>query len=387
MAIGRCAMGDLAGRNFGPYRILEQVGAGGMATVYKAYHAAMDRYVAVKVLPQHLARDPNFRARFQCEARTIARLEHRYILPVYDVGEDEGIAYLVMRYTDSGDLADLIAKRSLTIARAAWLISHVAEALAYAHRRGVIHRDVKPANVLLSHEGDPLLTDFGIAKIYEETLQLTSEGTMIGTPAYMAPEQLQGQPVDARTDIYALGVVLYQALTGECPFMADTPLALALMHIHNPLRPPRQLNPNIPESLERIMLRALAKSPADRFQTADEMAEALHNALADVSRPTAVVAAPAAPTPPIQPPPTPAPAAPTARDGRPRGWLAAGAVAAAVGLLALLLVFPPWTSTHPGATPAPTAVLAAGGGVTGATAGAAVQPTAAPAEQPTTAPA
>ncbi len=301
-------MADLVGQNLGPYRILEQIGLGGMATVYKAYHAAMDRYVAIKVLPQHLARDPNFRARFQREARAIARLEHLYILPVYDAGEDEGIPYLVMRYTDSGDLSDLIARQSLTIARAVQLISQVAAGLAYAHRLGVIHRDVKPANVLLSRAGDVLLTDFGIAKIYEETLQLTSEGTMVGTPAYMAPEQVQGQPVDARTDIYALGVVLYQALTGECPFMADTPLALALMHIHNPLRPPRQLNPNIPESLERIMLRALAKSPADRFQTADEMAEALHNALADVSRPTAVVAALAQPAPPIQPPPTPAPA-------------------------------------------------------------------------------
>ena len=230
-------MGDLVGQNLGPYRILEPVGLGGMATVYRAYHAAMDRYVAVKVLPQHLARDPSFRARFQREARTIARLEHRYILPVHDVGEDEGIPYLVMRYTDSGDLSDLIATQALTIARAAWLISHVAEALAYAHRLGVIHRDVKPANVLLSRDGDVLLTDFGIAKLYEETLQLTGEGTMIGTPAYMAPEQLQGQPVDARTDIYALGVVLYQALTSECPFVAETPLALALMHMYNPLRP------------------------------------------------------------------------------------------------------------------------------------------------------
>src|SRR4029453_13356449 len=224
-------MGDLAGHNLGPYRILEQIGLGGMATVYKAYHAAMDRYVAVKGLPQHLARDPSFRARFQREARTIARLEHRYILPVYDVGEDEGIPYLVMRYTDSGDLSDLIANQALTIARAAWLISHVAEALAYAHRRGVIHRDVQPANVLLSHQGDPLVTDFGIAKIYEETLQLTGEGNMIGTPAYMAPEQLQGTAVDARTDIYALGVVLYQALTGECPFVAETQLWVAMMHI------------------------------------------------------------------------------------------------------------------------------------------------------------
>src|SRR4051812_8191093 len=278
MAIGRCAMGELAGRNFGPYRILEQVGAGGMATVYKAYHAAMDRYVAIKVLPQHLARDLNFRARFQQEARVIARLEHRHILPVYDVAEEDDIPYLVMRYTDGGDLNSLIDGR-LTVERAVELLAQVADALGYAHRQGVIHRDVKPANVLIGRDGDALLADFGIAKIYEDTLQLTSDGNMVGTPAYMAPEQLQGKRVDARTDIYALGVVLYQTLTGECPFVAETPLAVAMMHIHNPLRPPRQIRSDIPESIERIVLRALAKNPADRFQTAEELAEALRAAL------------------------------------------------------------------------------------------------------------
>jgi tRNA A-37 threonylcarbamoyl transferase component Bud32 len=345
-------MAGLVGENLGPYRILEQIGLGGMATVYKAYHAAMDRYVAIKVLPQHLARDPSFRARFEREARIIARLEHRFILPVYDVGEDEGVPYLVMRYTHSGDLSDLLSTQALTIAHAAWLISHVAEALAYAHRRGVIHRDVKPANVLLSGEGDVLLTDFGIAKIYEETLQLTGEGNMIGTPAYMAPEQLQGTTVDARTDIYALGVVLYQALTGECPFVAETPLAVALMHIHNPLRPPRQLNPNIPEALERIILRALAKNPADRFQTADELAETLRDALAGLSRQTDVVAAPvaespdllAAPAPPREPAPTAMPAAATTRRGLRRvpvwAWLVSGLVVAGLGLLASLVEIP-----------------------------------------------
>jgi serine/threonine-protein kinase len=235
-------MSDLAGRNLGPYRLLDQLGAGGMATVYKAYHAAMDRYVAIKVLPRHLAREPNFRARFQQEARVIARLEHRYILPVYDAAEDDGIPYLVMRYTDGGDLNNLIAE-GLSVARAIELLAQVAEALGYAHRQGVIHRDVKPANVLIGRDGDALLADFGIAKIYADTLQLTGEGSMVGTPAYMAPEQLQGKPVDARTDIYALGVVLYQVLTGECPFVAETPLAVAMMHIHNPLRPhPEQVS-------------------------------------------------------------------------------------------------------------------------------------------------
>ena len=333
-------MGDLVGHNLGPYRLLEQLGAGGMATVYKAYHAAMDRYVAIKVLPQHLARDPNFRARFQQEARVIARLEHRHILPVYDVAEEDSIPYLVMRYTDGGDLNNLIGGR-LTVERAVELLAQVAEALGYAHRQGVIHRDVKPANVLIGRDGDALLADFGIAKIYEDTLQLTGEGNMVGTPAYMAPEQLQGKRVDPRTDIYALGVVLYQALTGECPFVAETPLAVAMMHIHNSLRPPRQIKPDIPESVERIILRAMAKSPVDRFQTAEEMAEALRAARISIGRMTIPGTAKLPPTPPTpldQPVPV-APAAPDAgapqRAGRRTLWLAGAGVAALVLVAAL----------------------------------------------------
>jgi serine/threonine-protein kinase len=370
-------MDDLAGRNLGPYRLLEQLGAGGMATVYKAYHAAMDRYVAIKVLPPHLARDPNFRARFEREARTIARLEHRYILPVHDVAENDGIPYLVMRYTDSGDLARLIAGGSLSIDRAVDLVAQVAEALAYAHRQGVIHRDVKPANVLISRDGDALLSDFGIAKIYAETLQLTGEGSMVGTPAYMAPEQLQGKGVDPRTDIYALGVVLYQALTGECPFVAETPLAVAMMHIHNPLRPPRQINPAIPEAIERIILRAMAKNADDRFQTAGEMAAALRQSLAALT-PSAAVAPPSLAASPPASHPTPAapptslpagapsaddtPPAPAAPDlGAPRRaggnmrWLAGVGVAAI--LLAAALAY---TLTRSPAAVAPTSGPAAG---------------------------
>src|SRR5262245_13804324 len=363
-------MGELVGHTLGPYRLLEQVGMGGMATVYKAYHAAMDRYVAIKVLPRHLARDASFLARFEREARTIARLEHRYILPVYDVAQDDGIPYLVMRYTDGGDLSRLIVGGQLSIKRAIEIISQVAEALAYAHRQGVIHRDVKPANVLISREGDALLADFGIAKIYEETLQLTGEGGIIGTPAYMAPEQLQGKAIDARADIYALGVVLYQALTGECPFVAETPLAVALMHIHNPLRPPREINPAIPESLERIVLRAMVKNPADRFADAREMSEALKGVLAELTvssaLPAASSAAPqtaastASPPPAATPPPAQstavlAPAAPPAdqapsaqpaapkpaQPARARAWLFAGGAAlvvVAIGLAAWLLV-------------------------------------------------
>jgi tetratricopeptide (TPR) repeat protein len=331
-------MGDLVGHNLGPYRLLDQLGAGGMATVYKAYHAAMDRYVAIKVLPQHLARDPGFRARFQQEARVIARLEHRHILPVYDAAEEDGIPYLVMRYTDGGDLNNLIAARP-TLGRLVELLAQVAEALGYAHRQGIIHRDVKPANVLIGRDGDALLADFGIAKIYADTLQLTGDGSMVGTPAYMAPEQFQGKGVDARADIYALGVVLYQALTGECPFVAETPLAVALMHLHNPLRPPSQLKPDIPEAIERVILRALAKNPDDRFQTAEEMAEALRSfsAAQHISPAVPPVLPAPQPTPVVEP--VPAAAAPDAQAPRPadrRIWWFAGAGTIAIVLIAAL---------------------------------------------------
>lgn len=360
-------MGELAGRNLGPYRLLDQLGAGGMATVYRAYQPAMDRYVAIKVLPGHLAQDPSFRARFEREARTIARLEHRYILPVYDVAEDHGIPYLVMRLTDGGDMSALINGGKLPIARALELTAQVAEALEYAHRQGVIHRDVKPANVLISRDGDALLSDFGIAKIYAETLQLTSDGAMVGTPTYMAPEQLQGKGVDPRTDVYSLGVVLYQSLTGECPFVAETPLAVALMHIHNPLRPPRQINPAIPELVERIILRALAKSPDDRFQTAGEMAEALRATLVDRARPVdlppPVAPEPQQPAPVALPAPAPLPA-PAARPRRRTWWLAAAGLVAVVvvAALAFSLTRSPASGGTAGATVGPAGGAAATGG-------------------------
>jgi tRNA A-37 threonylcarbamoyl transferase component Bud32 len=289
-------MDNLVGRTLGLYQVVEQLGAGGMATVYKGYHPAMERYVAIKVLSDPLAHDSTFRARFIREARTIARLEHPSILPLYDYGQANGLHYLVMRYVNGGTLGDLIATSSLTIERAGQLISRIGEALAYAHDQGVIHRDIKPANVLIGQEGNVFLSDFGIAKVVEATLQLTSEGLSLGTPAYMAPEQVHGEGVDARSDIYALGVLLYQLVCGELPFVAETPFSLAFMHIHVQPRPPRQLNPAIPEELERVILRAMAKDPEDRFQTSTDMVRALQAAIAGGSIPAAhtapLVAAP-----------------------------------------------------------------------------------------------
>ena len=229
-----------AGQMIGPYRIIEQIGQGGMATVYKAYHAAMDRYVAVKILPRQLAESPEFTGRFRQEARVIAHLEHAHILPVHDYGESEGYTYLVMRYLEAGTLKEKLSGGRLPLAEVDRLFTQLADALDYAHAKGVIHRDLKPSNVLLDARANVFLTDFGIAKLLESDSKYTGTGAMIGTPAYMSPEQAQGMPVDQRTDIYSLGIILYEMVTGRVPFDAETPLAIILKHLNDPLPlPPR----------------------------------------------------------------------------------------------------------------------------------------------------
>lgn len=271
----------MIGTTLGGYRIIEQIGMGGMATVYKAYQPSMERYVALKVLPSHYAADPKFVKRFIREARTIAQLEHRHILPVYDFGEENGITYLVMRYLEGGTLKEVLAQGRPTLSDIAELLTQICAALDYAHRRGVVHRDVKPANIMIDDEGCAYLADFGIAKVLEGTVELTEEGVGIGTPAYMAPEQSLGQKVDGRTDIYALGVILYEMVVGRPPYEADTPMAVALAHIHAPLPLPREVRPDITEPIEAVIIKALAKDPADRFQTADELAQAFKQGLAE----------------------------------------------------------------------------------------------------------
>ncbi|HJZ47370.1 MAG TPA: serine/threonine-protein kinase [Roseiflexaceae bacterium] len=269
-------MNYLTGATLGSYTILERIGGGGMATVYKAYQPAIDRFVALKVVRVDIAAEPQFRERFNREARTIARLEHRYILPVYDFGEAEGVPYLVMRYTDGGTLHDVIGRGPLSPQRTIRYITQVVEALAYTHARNVIHRDIKPANILLSPDDHVLLTDFGIAKMIASATAMTATGLALGTPCYMAPEQVLGQPVDARTDIYALGIVLYECLIGEPPFVAETPWAVLNMQVRDPLPPLRAANPAIGEALEQALLTATNKDPADRFQSIEEFAAALN---------------------------------------------------------------------------------------------------------------
>jgi hypothetical protein len=265
------------------YRIIGQLGRGGMATVYKAYQASIDRYVAIKVLPSQLAESPEFAARFQQEARIIARLEHPHILPVFDYGESEGVTYFVMRYLDAGTLKDRMeAHRPLPLDEIDRIFTQLADALSYAHTHGIVHRDLKPANALIDSSGNVFLTDFGIAKLLESASpRLTQTDAIMGTPAYISPEQAQAQPVDQRSDIYSLGIILYEMATGQVPYTADTPLAVLFKHISDPLPPPSSLKPDIPPSIEKVILKALSKNPQDRFATAAEFLSAWKRALAD----------------------------------------------------------------------------------------------------------
>ncbi|MBN1120540.1 MAG: serine/threonine protein kinase [Anaerolineae bacterium] len=274
-------MSQYIGQDIGGYRVIEPIGMGGMAKVFKAYQPAFDRFVALKILPDHYAEDETYLERFAQEARIIANLEHKAIVPVYDFGEDNGITYLAMRYLQAGTLKDVIKRFGgvMPLSDAARIVSQMASALDYAHEHGIVHRDIKPANILVDRNGDAYLTDFGIAKVLEATSHLTKTGTAMGTPTYMAPEHGMGTGVDARSDVYSLGIVLYEMVTGRVPFEADTPFAVILAHANEPLLLPRAINPGLPRTIERVILKALAKNPDDRYQTAGGLAWALVEAI------------------------------------------------------------------------------------------------------------
>ncbi|PWH15241.1 MAG: hypothetical protein DDG60_06390 [Anaerolineae bacterium] len=276
-------MEDLTGRNFGPYQIVAPLGEGGMAAVYKAYQPSMERYVALKILPRQMAQSEEFIARFRREARLVAQLQHPHILPVFDYGESDGYTYIVMPFVQSGTLSDLLKSRRLSYAEIRRIIVQIADALGYAHAHGMIHRDVKPSNVLIDERGNCLLTDFGLARMAEATSMLTSSGAIIGTPAYMSPEQGAGSPLDSRSDIYSLGIILYEMVTGRVPYSAETPIAVVFKHIQDPLPAVRNLVPDIPDGLELVLLKALAKRPEDRFQTTEEFIHAVEEALPQTS--------------------------------------------------------------------------------------------------------
>jgi serine/threonine-protein kinase len=278
-------MTTLIGQEFGGYRIISQVGKGGMATVYKAFQASLDRYVAVKVMPPFYAQeDDTFLKRFRREARAVAKLRHPNILMVIDYGERDGLTYIVMEYVDAGTLTDRLGS-PLPLNDIASIIDQVAGALDHGHGQGVVHRDVKPSNILLPKPNWPLLTDFGLAKIVGGS-QLTITGSIAGTPAYMSPEQGQGEVVDSRSDIYSLGIVLYEMATGRVPYHAETPMAVVVKHIIESLPLPRTINTDLPEEVERVILKALAKNPEDRYQRVVDLSNALMEACEQVGAPT-----------------------------------------------------------------------------------------------------
>src|SRR5947209_3201803 len=231
-----------------------------MAVVYRALQPTLRRHVAIKVLPPYLAHEPGFLDRFQREAETVARLDHPNILPIYDFGQEGDVPYIVMPLVTGGTLRDWLSK-PVPLERALQVFSRILAALEYAHSQRVVHRDIKPTNILISQGDWPLLTDFGISKIVEPSLRVTRSGTMIGTPEYMSPEQSQGGHVDHRADLYAMGIILYEMLTGRLPFQGQTPVAVILQHVRDAVPPPSSVNPALSPIWDEVIRRALAKDP------------------------------------------------------------------------------------------------------------------------------
>ena len=272
----------------GRYEIRSELGRGGMASVYLAYDPAFKREVAVKVLPREFLHDPAFRARFEREAQIIGALEHPAIVPVYDFGEDDGQPYIVMRYMSGGSLSERIRRGPLSLNETARILQRISPALDEAHRRGVIHRDLKPGNILFDQYDEAYLSDFGIAKLAESGSTLTGTG-VIGTPAYMSPEQAGGESdIDARSDIYSLGAIVFEMLSGVLPYHADTPMGMVVKHLTEPVPRIRGFRDDLPPECDAVIARAMAKDRSERYQTAAELADALA-ALAE-GKPTAVPA-------------------------------------------------------------------------------------------------
>jgi serine/threonine protein kinase len=265
-------------RRIASYELLEPIGHGGMAIVYKARQERLDRTVAVKILSENLAASSEFMERFRREARTAANLRHPNVITVHDFGEDDrGVPYLVLEYIEGPTLADLM-DAGLDDERIPGLLDQVAAGLDYAHAHGVIHRDIKPGNVLLTEDGRAVLADFGLAWLLEGA-HLTLTGGVIGTPEYMSPEQAAGEPIDHRSDVYALGVVLFEMLVGERPFIADTPIGVLLKHLQDPAPSVLIARPELPPAVAQVLDKALVKDPNARYSSAGELARAFRAAL------------------------------------------------------------------------------------------------------------
>jgi serine/threonine protein kinase len=378
------------GENVGPYRIVARLGQGGVATVYKAYHPALDRHVAIKVLHEAFREDPDFSERFRREAQIVARLEHSNIVPIYDFNEHKADPYLVMKFIEGETLKARLLRRALRLDEGLHVLSGVGEALAYAHERGVLHRDIKPSNIMIDTEETPYVTDFGLARITAAGASTLSQDMILGTPQYISPEQARGdKDLDAGTDIYSLGVVLYELVVGQVPFNADTPYAIIHDHIFSPLPLPRVVNPSVPPAVEMVLLKVLAKGRADRYETAADLVTAFREAVREsepkaafptvidvpapapavtdkaqaplVETPPSFPAAP--PPPPFEPaiPPVvdtsgPAPAAPLPiRKRHGNLWLMSGVGGfVLICLLGTVGVFGAFSTAIPGSGPVPT---------------------------------
>ena len=273
---------DLIGKIINGYEILSQVGQGGMAAVYLARQRSMNRNVALKILPSIFMHDETYLQRFEREVKIVSQLEHRNIVPVYDYGEFNDQPYIAMRYMPAGSVEGLLAEGRISQARMLSIVEQVASALDYAHKKGILHRDLKPSNILLDDGGGAFITDFGIARILGEgSGTITTQG-VVGTPSYMSPEQARAEPLDGRSDVYSLGVMLFELATGRRPFESDTPYSIAVMHVTMPPPSPRQIEPTIGAALEKVIMRALLKSRDDRYGSAGELAEALRRSLGRV---------------------------------------------------------------------------------------------------------
>lgn len=331
---------DLVGKRLGKYQIQAEIGKGGMGRVYLGYDPMLDRRVAIKVLAPHLVWETSFVERFLREARSAARLKHANIVTIYDVGQTGDWYYIVMEYLEGYTLAQLIYRRGpLSSKQALPILRQVAAALDYAHGQGLVHRDVKPSNIVVNQAGQATLTDFGVARAAQES-PLTMTGALVGTPQYMSPEQAQGEKLDHRTDIYSLGVVAYELLTGRAPFGATTPHAVLHQLIYDPPPPIRSRRPDLPETVDGVMARVLAKEPGERYDAARSFVDALEQALAGkrlpggarsqaAMTPTVAMPLPSGPAPAQQPRPAPRPPKPEGAFRRVQPALDAAPVEAA----------------------------------------------------------
>jgi len=267
---------DMIGRNLDQFTILEEIGRGGMATVYSGMQKSMNRKVAVKVLPRHFMHDPDFLERFEREVEVISSLEHPHILPIYDYGEADGVPFIAMRFLGGGSMAQMVRRGVPKLDDLVKPFHQVSEALDYAHQQGIIHRDLKPGNIMLDEHGNAYLSDFGIARVMGSNL---TGSAIIGTPAYMSPEQAHGVNIDARSDIYSLGIVLFELITGREPYQAETPMSLLMMQINEPVPPIADFRDGVPPIVQNVIDTATAKNPDERYPSASEMADAFGEAL------------------------------------------------------------------------------------------------------------